>query len=135
MGPYFTKNGSLLGPYLKAWESLLGLETVPAVHMLDLTMPSNSRSFVVSGGSAVYVAAYSVFYFVTKLEIDEFVPTLLYFSYTVIFYSRKKVGIHTTFAGDHGRDLLAVDGHHWILRCLHFHPQNLRGGQDRLSVN
>ena len=46
------------------------------------------RSFVVSGGSAVYVAAYSVFYFVTKLEIDEFVPTLLYFSYTVRFYSR-----------------------------------------------
>ena len=29
------------------------------------------------------MAAYSVFYFVTKLEIDEFVPTLLYFSYTV----------------------------------------------------
>merc|ERR1719187_2889509 len=42
------------------------------------------RSFVVSGGSAVYVAAYSIFYFVTKLEIDEFVPTLLYFSYTFI---------------------------------------------------
>jgi len=42
------------------------------------------RSFVVSGGSAVYVAAYSIFYFVTKLEIDEFVPTLLYFSYTII---------------------------------------------------
>ena len=32
----------------------------------------------------MYVAAYSLFYFVTKLEIDEFVPTLLYFSYTVI---------------------------------------------------
>ena len=44
---------------------------------------SPPRSFVVSGGSAVYVAAYSVFYFATKLEIDEFVPTLLYFSYTV----------------------------------------------------
>lgn len=43
-----------------------------------------SRSFAVSGGSAVYVAAYSVFYFCTKLEIDEFVPTLLYFSYTLI---------------------------------------------------
>jgi len=42
------------------------------------------RSFIVSGGSAVYVAAYSVFYFCTKLEIDEFVPTLLYFSYTII---------------------------------------------------
>jgi len=42
------------------------------------------RSFIVSGGSAVYVAAYSVFYFLTKLEIDEFVPTLLYFSYTII---------------------------------------------------
>ncbi len=43
-----------------------------------------SRSFIVSGGSAVYVAAYSLFYFMTKLEIDEFVPTLLYFSYTII---------------------------------------------------
>jgi len=42
------------------------------------------RSFAVSGGSAVYVAAYSIFYFFTKLEIDEFVPTLLYFSYTTI---------------------------------------------------
>jgi len=42
------------------------------------------RSFTVSGGCAVYVAAYSVFYFCTKLEIDEFVPTLLYFSYTSI---------------------------------------------------
>ena len=42
------------------------------------------RSFTVSGGCAVYVAAYSVFYFFTKLEIDEFVPTLLYFSYTTI---------------------------------------------------
>ena len=37
-----------------------------------------------SGGSAVYVAAYSLFYFMTKLEIDEFVPTLLNFSYTII---------------------------------------------------
>jgi len=42
------------------------------------------RSFAVSGGSAVYVFAYSIFYFCTKLEIDEFVPTLLYFSYTFI---------------------------------------------------
>jgi len=42
------------------------------------------RSFAVSGGCAVYVAAYSIFYFCTKLEIDEFVPTLLYFSYTTI---------------------------------------------------
>ena len=28
MGPYFTKNGSLLGPYLKDWGSLLVLEAV-----------------------------------------------------------------------------------------------------------
>ncbi|XP_012252310.1 transmembrane 9 superfamily member 4 [Athalia rosae] len=40
------------------------------------------RSFIVSGGSAVYVLAYSVFYFVTKLEITELVPTLMYFGYT-----------------------------------------------------
>ncbi|KAJ9600211.1 hypothetical protein L9F63_009493 [Diploptera punctata] len=42
------------------------------------------RSFIVSGGSAVYVFAYSVFYFATKLEITEFIPTLLYFGYTAI---------------------------------------------------
>lgn len=35
-----------------------------------------------SGGSAVYVFAYSIFYFITKLEITEFIPTLLYLSYT-----------------------------------------------------
>lgn len=40
------------------------------------------RSFIVSGGCAVYVFAYAVFYFVTKLEITEFIPVLLYFSYT-----------------------------------------------------
>lgn len=42
------------------------------------------RSFVVSGGSAIYVFAYSVFYFVNKLEITEFIPTLLYFGYTFL---------------------------------------------------
>ena len=40
------------------------------------------RSFVVSGGSAIYVFAYAVFYFFTQLEITEFTPTLLYFGYT-----------------------------------------------------
>ncbi|XP_046575927.1 LOW QUALITY PROTEIN: transmembrane 9 superfamily member 4-like [Haliotis rubra] len=42
------------------------------------------RSYIVSGGSAVYIFAYSVFYFITKLEITEFIPTLLYFGYTGI---------------------------------------------------
>ncbi|KAK6188271.1 hypothetical protein SNE40_004484 [Patella caerulea] len=42
------------------------------------------RSFIVSGGSAVYVFAYSIFYFVTKLEITEFIPSLVYFSYTLL---------------------------------------------------
>ncbi|XP_031838537.1 transmembrane 9 superfamily protein member 4 [Nomia melanderi] len=42
------------------------------------------RSFIVSGGSAVYVLAYSVFYFMTKLEITELIPTLLYFGYTAL---------------------------------------------------
>jgi transmembrane 9 superfamily protein 2/4 len=42
------------------------------------------RSFFVSGGSAIYVFAYSIFYFYTKLDIDEFVPTLLYFTYTIM---------------------------------------------------
>lgn len=42
------------------------------------------RSFIVSGGSAVYVLAYSIFYFMKKLEITELVPTLLYFGYTAL---------------------------------------------------
>ncbi|KAK7080615.1 Transmembrane 9 superfamily member 4 [Halocaridina rubra] len=42
------------------------------------------RSLITSGGSAVYVAAYSIFYLSTKLEITEFVPLLLYFGYTTI---------------------------------------------------
>ncbi|KAJ8915612.1 hypothetical protein NQ315_003396 [Exocentrus adspersus] len=40
------------------------------------------RSFIVSGGSALYILGYSFFYFMTKLEITEFIPTLLYIGYT-----------------------------------------------------
>ncbi|KAJ6632917.1 Transmembrane 9 superfamily member 4 [Pseudolycoriella hygida] len=40
------------------------------------------RSFIVSGGSAVYILFYSIFYFFTKLSISEFIPTLLYLGYT-----------------------------------------------------
>lgn len=42
------------------------------------------RSLIISGGSAIYVFAYSIFYFVTKLEITEFIPTLLYFGYSLV---------------------------------------------------
>lgn len=42
------------------------------------------RSFIVSGGSAVYVFLYSLFYFHTQLSITAFVPTILYFGYTII---------------------------------------------------
>jgi transmembrane 9 superfamily protein 2/4 len=42
------------------------------------------KSFVISGGSAVYVMAYSAFYYYTKLEIVGFIPTLLYFSYSFL---------------------------------------------------
>ncbi|XP_077991140.1 transmembrane 9 superfamily member 4-like [Glandiceps talaboti] len=42
------------------------------------------RSFIVSGGSAFYVFLYAVFYFVTKLEIVDFIPSLLYFGYTFL---------------------------------------------------
>ncbi|XP_014229117.1 transmembrane 9 superfamily member 4-like [Trichogramma pretiosum] len=40
------------------------------------------RSFIVSGGPAVYMLAYSIFYFFTKSEITELAPTLMYFGYT-----------------------------------------------------
>ncbi|PIK37278.1 putative transmembrane 9 superfamily member 4-like [Apostichopus japonicus] len=42
------------------------------------------RSFIVSGGSAFYVLLYSIFYFMTKLEITQFVPALLYYGYTLM---------------------------------------------------
>ncbi|KAI1724718.1 endomembrane protein 70 domain-containing protein [Ditylenchus destructor] len=40
------------------------------------------KSFAISGGSALYVMAYSVFYYYSKLNIIGFVPTLLYFTYS-----------------------------------------------------
>lgn len=40
------------------------------------------RSFIISGGSAVYILFYSIFYFFSKLSITEFIPTLLYLGYT-----------------------------------------------------
>lgn len=42
------------------------------------------RSLLVSGGSAVHMFFYSIFYFMTKLQITEAVPILLYFGYTGI---------------------------------------------------
>ncbi|XP_073538899.1 transmembrane 9 superfamily member 4 [Phyllobates terribilis] len=42
------------------------------------------RTFLVSGGSAFYVLIYAVFYFVNKLDIVEFIPSLLYFGYTTL---------------------------------------------------
>ncbi|CAI4226823.1 unnamed protein product [Auanema sp. JU1783] len=42
------------------------------------------KSFIVSGGSAVYVMLYAVFYYYTKLDIEGFVPTVLYFSYSAL---------------------------------------------------
>ena len=41
------------------------------------------RSFLTSGSSALYLFAYSVLYFCTKLEINLFVSSLLYFAYMV----------------------------------------------------
>uniref|UniRef100_A0A915EDJ9 Transmembrane 9 superfamily member n=1 Tax=Ditylenchus dipsaci TaxID=166011 RepID=A0A915EDJ9_9BILA len=42
------------------------------------------KSFTISGGSALYVMAYSVFYYYSKLNIIGFVPTLLYFTYSFL---------------------------------------------------
>ncbi|XP_041701219.1 transmembrane 9 superfamily member 4 [Coregonus clupeaformis] len=42
------------------------------------------RAFLVSGGSAFYVLVYAIFYFVNKLDIVEFIPSLLYFGYTAL---------------------------------------------------
>jgi hypothetical protein len=42
------------------------------------------QSFLTAGASAVYLFLYSIFYFVTTLEIEQFVSGLLYFGYTLI---------------------------------------------------
>jgi len=42
------------------------------------------RAFLTSGASALYMFLYSIFYFVTKLQITKFVSILLYFGYTSI---------------------------------------------------
>uniref|UniRef100_A0A0N5A1G2 Transmembrane 9 superfamily member n=1 Tax=Parastrongyloides trichosuri TaxID=131310 RepID=A0A0N5A1G2_PARTI len=42
------------------------------------------KSFVISGGSAIYVMAYSIFYYYTKLNLIGFVPMVLYFSYSAL---------------------------------------------------
>ncbi|CAF0886897.1 unnamed protein product [Brachionus calyciflorus] len=42
------------------------------------------RSFIASGGCAIYVFLYSIFYYVTELDITEFIPSLLYFGYSFL---------------------------------------------------
>lgn len=42
------------------------------------------RSFFLSGSASYYVLAYSIIYFFTKLQIEHFIPTILYFGYTFV---------------------------------------------------
>lgn len=42
------------------------------------------RAYVTSGSSAIYLFAYSMFYFYSKLDITKFVPALMYFGYMTI---------------------------------------------------
>jgi len=43
------------------------------------------RSFLTSGSSGLYLFAYSIMYFFTQLDIFGFVPTLIYFTYMIVF--------------------------------------------------
>ncbi|XP_065176697.1 transmembrane 9 superfamily member 4-like [Sycon ciliatum] len=45
------------------------------------------RSWMLSSSSSLYVFLYSVFYFSSKLSIAGFVPTLLYFTYSILMCS------------------------------------------------
>lgn len=42
------------------------------------------RSFLTAGASAFYMFMYSIFYFFTNLDIEQFVSGVLYFGYTLI---------------------------------------------------
>lgn len=60
------------------------------------------RSFFVSGGCAIYVWLYSLFYFFSKLEVDDPVATLLYFGYSTLmaiafFLLTGTIGFYSTF--------------------------------------
>jgi len=60
------------------------------------------RSFLTSGASAFYMFLYSIFYFFTKLEIETFVSSLLYFGYTFImafafFVSTGTIGYYACY--------------------------------------
>jgi transmembrane 9 superfamily protein 2/4 len=43
------------------------------------------RSFLTAGSSGLYLFAYSIMYFFTQLDIIGFVPTLIYFTYMLVF--------------------------------------------------
>ena len=43
------------------------------------------RSFLTAGSSGLYLFGYSIMYFFTQLEIVGFVPTLIYFTYMLVF--------------------------------------------------
>ena len=45
---------------------------------------SDGTSFT-SGSSGLYLFAYSIMYFFTQLDIIGFVPTLIYFTYMLVF--------------------------------------------------
>jgi len=60
------------------------------------------RAFFTSGSAAVYVFLYSVYYFFAKLDVNGFVPSLLYFGYTAIlcvgfFVITGTIGFYSTF--------------------------------------
>jgi len=42
------------------------------------------RSFLTPGASGFYMFLYAIFYYATRLEVDGFVPSLLYFGYSLI---------------------------------------------------
>lgn len=97
------------------------------------------RSFIISGGSAAYIFLYSIFYFFTKLSITEFIPTLLYLSYTgkiiykVFIYNRDKpigidlLNIHNFFLKkrSNGSHFLAAHRINWIFRSIQFRTKNI----------
>merc|ERR1712217_86457 len=61
------------------------------------------RSFLSSGSSAFYVFLYSILYFSSRLQIEKFVPTLLYFGYMFIisilfFLLTGSIGMLASFA-------------------------------------
>lgn len=94
------------------------------------------RSFLTAGACGLYVFLYSILYYFTKLEIDDFISTVLYAGYSGIISVMVSVLTGTLlFIALQGCMLITMLLHRlcWLSRMLVLFTQDLLKHQSRLS--